>query len=61
MQMFLSSPLLNTLFYHQVNSSGAFPVQLSVLCVKDGLPVVVVLLYFLDYHGKTTKELVGKS
>lgn len=61
MQMFLSSPFLNTLFYHQVNSLGALSVQLSVLCVKDGLPVVVLLLYFLDYHGKTTKEQLGKS
>lgn len=61
MQMFLPSPFLNTLCYHQVNSLGAFSVQLSVLCVKDVLPVVVVLLYFLDYHGKATKELLGKS
>lgn len=60
MQMFLPSPFLNTLCY-QVNSLGAFSVQLSVLCVKDVLPVVVVLLYFLDYHGKATKELLGKS
>lgn len=50
-------------FYHKINSSRAFSVQKSVLCVKEGLPVmlVVVVLYFLDSHGKTTKEAIGKA
>lgn len=40
-----------------------FSAQKSVLFVKEFLPVVlvVVVLYFLDSHGKTTKEAIVKA
>lgn len=50
-------------FYDKINSSRAFSVQKSVLCVKEGLPVVLVavVLHFLDSRRKSTKEAIGKA
>lgn len=44
-------------FDPKIDSSSAF----SVLCVKEGLPVVlvVVVFNFLDSYGKAIKEAIG--